>query len=147
MQIWWNVRINYVSFVFQIPVQFQFQFSKIITLLMFLGLVHLPLILTFPPLIFRFPPDFTLDNTTLIYLDHTYNLLDHSLTLRLTKLREDISHLQTASTTTVNDIFTYLTFALTILNCFVLLIFVRRLRQPLQIPTISLSTRDTSKDG
>ena len=115
---------------------------------MFLSLVHLPLILTFPPLIFRFPlTPVTLDNTTLIYLDHNYNLLDQSLTLRLTKLREDISHLQTASTTTVNDIFTYLTFALTILNCFVLLIFVRRLRQPLQIPTISLSTRNTTTDG
>ena len=95
---------------------------------------------------FPVPSDFTLDNTTLVSLDHTYNLLDHSLTQRLTKLRKDISHLQTASTTTMNDIFTYLTFALTILNCFVLLIFVRRLRPPLQLPTISLSTRDTTTD-
>ena len=63
--------------------------------------------------------DFTIDNTTLISFDHTYNLLDHSLPQHLTKLREDISHLQTASTTTVNDIFTYLTFSLAILNCFV----------------------------
>ena len=95
---------------------------------------------------FPVPSDFTLDKITLISLDHTYNLLNHSLTQRLTKLREDISHLQTASTTTVNDIFTYLTFALTILNCFVLLIFVRRLRQPLQLPTISLSTFNTKTD-
>ena len=95
---------------------------------------------------FPVPSDFTLDKITLISLDHTYNLLDHSLTQRLTKLREDISHLETASTTTVNDIFTYLTFALTILNCFVLLTFVRPLRHPLQLPTISLSTCNTTRD-
>ena len=87
-----------------------------------------------------------LDKITLISLDHTYNLLDHSLTQRLTKLREDICHLETASATTVNDIFTYLTFALTILNCFVLLTFVHRLQQPLQLPTISLSTCNTTTD-
>ena len=95
---------------------------------------------------FPVPSDFTLDNTTLISLNHTYNLLYHSLTQRLTKLRADISHLQTASTTTMNDIFTYLTFALTILNCYVLLIFVCRLWQPLQLPTIFLSTCNTTTE-
>ena len=51
---------------------------------------------------FPIPDEFTFDNSTLVSLDHTYNLLHKTLTQRLTKLRDDISQLQSSGITTSN---------------------------------------------
>ena len=49
-------------------------------------------------------PPLHFDNSTLQSLDDTYRLLDGQLTNRLTLLKQDISHLHTATTTTtLND--------------------------------------------
>ena len=50
-------------------------------------------------------------------LDDTYRLLDGQLTDRLAVLKQDISHLHTATTTTtLNDWLTYIAFILTLLH-------------------------------
>ena len=46
--------------------------------------------------------DFKVDNSTLVSLDNTYDLLHHTLTQRLTQLKADISRLQPTFITSVN---------------------------------------------
>ena len=93
------------------------------------------------------PSDFTVDNSTLVSLDNTYDIFDHTLTQRITKLKVDINRLQPTSTTSVNDVFTYLAFTFTLINFFDVLILFRRThqpRQPVQIPPIPLLTHGTT---
>ena len=62
-------------------------------------------------------PPLHFDNSTLQSLDDTYRLLDGQLTDRLAVLKQDISHLRTATTTTtLNDWLTYIAFILTLLH-------------------------------
>ena len=62
-------------------------------------------------------PPLHFDNSTLQSLDDTYHLLDGQLTTRLALLKQDISHLHTAhTTTTLNDWLTYIAFILTLLH-------------------------------
>jgi len=96
------------------------------------------------------PQNFDLDNSTLVSLDHTYNTLDHELTSRLNKFNTDIDRLKDTTTTTTNDIFTYLTFALSLLNLVTLCIAfgrIRRTRPPLHIHSLPLSTQAECSTG
>ena len=95
------------------------------------------------------PEDLNIDNSTFVSLDNTYDLVDRTVIQRLTKLKDDINQLQPTVSPTVNDIFTYLTFALTIMNFLAFLFLfgrIRRAHHPLQLPTVSLSARETTTD-
>ena len=89
------------------------------------------------------PKDFTLDNSTLQSLDKTYNSLDRDLTLCLAKFNHDVNNLEVTDTTTLNDIFTYIAFAFTVLNFIALLVLCGRLRQlssaPRDRPQVSVA--------
>ena len=62
-------------------------------------------------------PPLHFDNSTWQSLDDTYRLLDGQLTNRLALLKQDISHLHTATTTTtLNDWLTEIAFILTLLH-------------------------------
>ena len=78
------------------------------------------------------PKDFSLDNSTLQSLDQTYNSLDRD-------------SLEVTDTTTLNDIFTYIAFAFTVLNLIALFVLFGRLRQlspaPKQNPQVSVAVR------
>jgi len=54
-------------------------------------------------------------------LDQTYDSLDRDLTLRQAQFNLNVHNLDVSSTTTVNNIFTYTTFAFTVLNFIALL--------------------------
>ena len=75
------------------------------------------------------PKDSTLDNSTLQSLDQTYNSLDRDLTLRLAKFNHDFDGLVVTNTTTLNDIFTCIAFAFTVLNLIAILVLFGRLHQ------------------
>ena len=66
-------------------------------------------------------PPLKFDNSTLQSLDDTYRLLDGQLTTRLALLKQDISNLHTAHTSsTLNDWLTYIAFILTLLHSIML---------------------------
>ena len=67
-------------------------------------------------------------------VDKTYNSLDHDLTLRLAKFNQDANNLEVTDTTTLNDIFTYIAFAFTLINFIALLVLCGRLRQLSSVP-------------
>lgn len=77
--------------------------------------------------------DFHLNNTTLVSLDHTYNIIDKDLTRRFQKFNSDIGSLNVTTTTTTNNIFTYLTFVLTALNLFAFLFLFNKRRHNPQV--------------
>jgi len=74
------------------------------------------------------PKDFSLDNSTLQSLDRTYNSLDRDLTLRLDKVNHDVDNLNVDTATSMNDVFPYLSFALTLLNLLPFFFLFRRFR-------------------
>jgi len=70
--------------------------------------------------------DFSLDNSTLQSLDRTYNSLDRDLTLRLDKFNNDVDNLNVDTATSMTDVFTYLSFALTLWNLLPFFFLFRR---------------------
>ena len=68
----------------------------------------------------NFTPPLHFDNKTLSSLDHTFRLLDGQFTSQLLTLKQDISHLHSVSSTTLNDRLAYFALALTLLNTLVI---------------------------
>jgi len=96
------------------------------------------------------PADFNFDNFT-VSLDKSYIVIDHILTKRLPKLRaESISYRQLHQplSTTFSHIlhlhWPLSIFCICINHCQFLFGRICRTHQPLQLPTISLSTRKTT---
>ena len=79
-------------------------------------------------------PNFTLplqfDNQTLQSRDHTFRLLDRQLTSQIATIKQDLSHLHSVSSTTLNDRLTYIASALTLLNTFVIILLYCSMKRP-----------------
>ena len=56
----------------------------------------------------NFTPPLQFDNQTLQSLDHTFRLLDGQFTSQIATIKQDLSHLHSVSSTTLNDRLTYL---------------------------------------
>ena len=67
-------------------------------------------------------PPLTFDNKTLEDLDNTFNVLDGQLTKQLNEVNTSINHLKPAATTTMNDVLTYISLSLTLVNSIIILL-------------------------
>lgn len=65
-------------------------------------------------------------------LDNTFASLDGQLGTTLLKIRDDISKIQETSTTTLNDILTYIAFTLAILNIILIVLILVAARHVLR---------------
>ena len=70
----------------------------------------------------NFTPPLQFDNQTLQSLDHTFRLLDGQFTSQIATIQQDLSHLHSVSSTTLNDRLTYSALSLTLLNTFVIIV-------------------------
>ena len=84
----------------------------------------------------NFTPPLKFDNSTMNSLEHTFRLLDGQLTTRLASLKQDISHLHTVQSTTLNDWLTYITITITLINTFIIILLYCRIVRPIKPPTI-----------
>ena len=70
------------------------------------------------------------DNQTLQSRDHTFRFLDGQLTSQIATIKQDLSHLHSVSSTTLNDRLTYIAVGLTLLNTFVIILLYCCIKRP-----------------
>ena len=85
----------------------------------------------------NFTPPLQFDNQTLQSLDHTFRLLDGQFTSQIATIKQDLSHLHSVRSTTLNDRLTYIALSLTLLNTFVIIVLYCRMKRPPNQPLLS----------